>query len=125
MGWIMATNPDGYDGLMAHLATTSRLDAEAARVVEPPAIKLDLVPGEGPPQEQREASPELIRFYQLRAEHRPDTATEQPTEEVKAALPDWVVAALLAGCAEMGERRRREDQERRARERREREEEEG
>src|SRR4051794_585204 len=113
----MATNPDGYDGLMGHLVTTGRLDAEAARVVEPPAIKLDLVPGEGPPQEQREASPELIRFYQLRAEHRPDTAeTDQPAEEAKAALPDWVVAALLAGCAEMGERRRREDEDRRRRE---------
>jgi len=132
----MATNPDGYETLMAQLAATGKVATE--RLIEqPPLVNFDIPAAaspapplanqeqrqESPPAEPAPVAPELDRFFQLpAAEHKPEASpTDQPAEEARATLPEWAWAALLAGCAEAGERRRREDEERRARERRQRE----
>jgi len=130
MARIMATNPEGYDILMADLATSGTIVVASVHAEHPPLVDLEALPAHASPAPpQPEATPaipapvprELDRFFQLPVEQRPEaSSTDQPAEEARATLPEWAWAALLAGCAEMGERRRREDEERRARERKER-----
>src|SRR5205814_1297274 len=112
----MATNSEGYEMRMAELATT-RIDAESLNGLHPVIVHADLVPGgDSPPalvgpalrQEPAPVPQEVDNFFQLPAEQRPDTSSADPAPEgPREVLPEWAWAALLAGCAEMGERRRR------------------